>query len=135
MLIFTAMIVDGGKEKGISAFVVESNTKGISFNPPEKKMGWRASDTRSVFFKDMQIPKSAILGNPKDGFKQFLQTLTSGRITIGALSLGTAQGAFNRALSYSNEREAFGKYINRFQGISFKLSDNITLLKIVLQQL
>ena len=129
VLIFTAMIVDGGKEKGISAFVVESNTKGISFNPPEKKMGWRASDTRSVFFKDMQIPKSAILGNPKDGFKQFLQTLTSGRITIGALSLGTAQGAFNRALLYSNEREAFGKSINKFQGVSFKLSDMATQIE------
>jgi len=129
VLIFTAVIIEGDQEKGISAFVVDSKTKGISFSPPEKKMGWCASDTRSVFFKDMQIPKSAILGNPKDGFKQFLQTLTSGRITIGALSLGTAQGAFNRALSYSNEREAFGKSINRFQGISFKLSDMATQIE------
>ena len=92
-------------------------------------MGWCASDTRSVFFKDMRIPKSAILGNPNKGFKQFLQTLTSGRITIGALSIGTAQGAFNRALAYSQEREAFGKSINRFQGISFKLSDMATQIE------
>ena len=129
VLIFTALIVENGKENGISAFVVKSDTEGISFNPPEKKMGWCASDTRSVFFKDMRIPKSAILGNPKKGFKQFLQTLTSGRITIGALSIGTAQGAFNRALAYSQEREAFGKSINRFQGVSFKLSDMATQIE------
>ena len=129
VLIFTAVIVENGKEKGISAFVVKSDTEGISFNPPEKKMGWCASDTRSVFFKDMRIPKSALLGNPKKGFKQFLQTLTSGRITIGALSIGTAQGAFNRALAYSQEREAFGKSINQFQGVSFKLSDMATQIE------
>ena len=129
VLIFTAMIVENGKENGISAFVVKSDTEGISINPPEKKMGWCASDTRSVFFKDMRIPKSAILGNPNKGFKQFLQTLTSGRITIGALSIGTAQGAFNRALAYSQEREAFGKSINRFQGVSFKLSDMATQIE------
>ena len=129
VLIFTAVIVENGKEIGISAFVVKSDTEGISFNPPEKKMGWCASDTRSIFFKDMRIPKSAILGNPKKGFKQFLQTLTSGRITIGALSIGTAQGAFNRALAYSQEREAFGKSINRFQGVSFKLSDMATQIE------
>ena len=129
VLIFTAVIVENGKENGISAFVVESDTEGISFNPPEKKMGWCASDTRSVFFKDMCIPKSAILGNPEKGFKQFLQTLTSGRITIGALSIGTAQGAFDKALAYSQEREAFGKSINRFQGVSFKLSDMATQIE------
>jgi alkylation response protein AidB-like acyl-CoA dehydrogenase len=129
VLIFTAVIVENDKENGISAFVVKSDTEGISFNPPEKKMGWCASDTRSIFFKDMRIPKSAILGNPKKGFKQFLQTLTSGRITIGALSIGTAQGAFNRALAYSQEREAFGKSINRFQGVSFKLSDMATQIE------
>ena len=129
VLIFTAVIVENSKEHGISAFVVESDTEGISFNPAEKKMGWCASDTRSIFFKDMRIPKTAILGNPEKGFKQFLQTLTSGRITIGALSIGTADGAFNRALAYSQEREAFGKSINRFQGISFKLSDMATQIE------
>jgi len=126
VLIFTAVIVKNDKECGISAFVVESDTEGISFNPPEKKMGWCASDTRSVFFKDMRIPITALLGDPNKGFKQFLETLTSGRITIGALSIGTAQGAFNRALLYSQEREAFGKSINQFQGVSFKLSDMAT---------
>ena len=129
VLIFTAMIVENDKETDISAFVVESNMEGLSFNPPEKKMGWCASDTRSVFFKDMRIPKSSILGSPDKGFKQFLQTLTSGRITIGALSIGTAQGAYNKALAYSQEREAFGHPINNFQGVSFKLSDMATKIE------
>ena len=129
VLIFTAMIVENDKETDISAFVVESNMEGLSFNPPEKKMGWCASDTRSIFFKDMRIPKSSILGSPDKGFKQFLQTLTSGRITIGALSIGTAQGAYNKALAYSQEREAFGHPINNFQGVSFKLSDMATKIE------
>jgi len=129
VMIFTAVIVENKEEKGISAFVIDGETEGMSLNPPEKKMGWRGSDTRSVFFKDMHIPKSAVLGNPAKGFKQFLETLTGGRITIGALGLGTAQGAFERALEYSQEREAFGKSINKFQGISFKLSDMATQIE------
>ena len=123
VMIFTAVMVENDEEKGINAFVIDADTEGMSLNPPEKKMGWCGSDTRSVFFKDMRIPKSAVLGNPSKGFEQFLKTLTGGRITIGALGLGTAQGAFVRALEYSHEREAFGKPINKFQGVSFKLSD------------
>ena len=129
VIIFTAIIEEDGEEKGISAFVINADTEGMSMSLPEKKMGWRGSDTRSVFFKDMHIPKSAVLGNPSKGFKQFLKTLTAGRITIGALGLGTAQGAFTCALSYSQEREAFGKPINQFQGISFKLSDMATQIE------
>ena len=129
VMIFTAVIVENGEEKGISAFVIDGDTEGMSLNPPEKKMGWCGSDTRSVFFKDMHIPASAILGNSSKGFKQFLKTLTGGRITIGALGLGTAQGAFARALEYSQEREAFGKSINNFQGVSFKLSDMATQIE------
>ena len=129
VMIFTAVMVENGEEKGISAFVIDADTEGMSLNPPEKKMGWCGSDTRSVFFKDMRIPKSAVLGNPSKGFKQFLKTLTGGRITIGALGLGTAQGAFTRALEYSQEREAFGKPINKFQGVSFKLSDMATQIE------
>ena len=129
VLIFTAVIIEKDQEKRISAFVVDSNTPGISFSPPEKKMGWCASDTRSIFFKNMRIPKSAVLGNSKKGFKQFLHTLTSGRITISALSIGTAQGAYDKALAYSHEREAFGKSINQFQGIAFKLADMATQIE------
>ncbi len=129
VIIFTAVMEEDGENKGISAFVIDGNTEGMSLNPPEKKMGWCGSDTRSVFFKDMHIPKSTVLGNPSKGFKQFLKTLTGGRITIGALGLGTAQGAFARALAYSQEREAFGKSINKFQGVSFKLSDMATQIE------
>ena len=129
VLIFTAAIIEDGEEKGISAFVVDSDTEGISFNPPEKKMGWCASDTRSIFFKDMHISKSAVLGNPEKGFKQFLQTLTGGRISISALAIGTAEGAYERALKYSDERDAFGKKIHNFQAISFKLADMATQIE------
>jgi len=129
VMIFTAVMIEDGEEKGISAFVIDADTEGMSLNPPEKKMGWCGSDTRSVFFRDMHIPKSAVLGNPSKGFKQFLKTLTGGRITIGALGIGTAQGAFARALAYSQEREAFGKPIHKFQGVSFKLSDMATQIE------
>tara|TARA_B110000116_G_scaffold25729_1_gene19688 strand:+ start:2585 stop:3742 length:1158 start_codon:yes stop_codon:yes gene_type:complete len=129
VMIFTAVMIENGEEKGISAFVIDADTEGLSLSPPEKKMGWCGSDTRSVFFRDMHIPKSAVLGNPSKGFKQFLKTLTGGRITIGALGIGTAQGAFSRALAYSKEREAFGKPIYKFQGVSFKLSDMATQIE------
>ena len=129
VMIFTAVMIENGEEKGISAFVIDADTEGMSLNPPEKKMGWCGSDTRSVFFRDMHIPKSAVLGNPSKGFKQFLKTLTGGRITIGALGIGTAQGAFAIALAYSQEREAFGKPIHKFQGVSFKLSDMATQIE------
>tara|TARA_B100001029_G_scaffold168983_1_gene163487 strand:+ start:3033 stop:4190 length:1158 start_codon:yes stop_codon:yes gene_type:complete len=129
VMIFTAVIEENGLEKGISAFLIDADMEGLTLGPPEKKMGWCGSDTRSVFFNNMSIPKTSILGNPSKGFKQFLKTLTGGRITIGALALGTAQGAFLKALSYSQEREAFGKSINKFQAISFKLSDMATQIE------
>lgn len=127
-IIITA-VVDGGDDKQIGAFIVEKGTDGLRIGEPEDKMGWKGSDTRSVYFEDMYIPKENVLGNPSKGFKQFLRTLTGGRITIGALSLGTAQGAYERALRYSCEREAFGKQINKFQGVSFKLADMATSIQ------
>ena len=126
IIIFTAKLIENGEDKGISAFIVEAGAPGLSLGEPEKKMGWKASDTRSVYFEDMRVPAENILGNPAQGFKQFLRTLTGGRITIGALSLGTAQGGYDAALRYSQEREAFGNAINKFQGVSFKLSDMAT---------
>ena len=89
-------------------------------------MGCRASDTRQLFFHNMKIPSSAMLGEPTDGFRTFLKTLTSGRISVGALAVGTAQGAYERALQYSTEREAFARPINNFQSVSFKLADMAT---------
>ena len=129
IIIFTAVMVEENEEKGIGAFIVEKDTQGLRIGSPENKMGWKGSDTRSVYFEDMFIPKENILGSPSKGFKQFLKTLTGGRITIGSLALGTAQGAYQRALLYSKEREAFGKQINKFQGISFKLADMATQIQ------
>tara|TARA_Y100001970_G_C14196623_1_gene838495 strand:+ start:903 stop:2063 length:1161 start_codon:yes stop_codon:yes gene_type:complete len=122
-IIITASIEDSGENQGIGAFIIESDNPGLKIGEPENKMGWKGSDTRSIYFEDMKLSEKALLGSPEKGFKQFLQTLTGGRITIGALSLGTAQGAYERAIKYSFEREAFSKPINKFQGISFKLSD------------
>ena len=128
-IIFTAILESDSKDKKIGAFIVEKGTDGLRIGEPEDKMGGKGSDTRSVYFEDMFISKKNILGNPSKGFKQFLRTLTGGRITIGALALGTAQGAYERALKYSCEREAFGKKINKFQGVSFKLADMATSIQ------
>jgi butyryl-CoA dehydrogenase len=129
IIIFTARVFEGGEEKGISAFIVEAETPGLRLGEPEKKMGWRASDTRSVFFEALELPQSQLLGDPDEGFRQFLQVLTGGRISIGALALGTAEGAYRMALKYADEREAFGNKIIAFQGIGFKLADIATELE------
>ena len=92
-------------------------------------MGWRASDTRQLFFHNMIINKSNMIAKPGEGFKIFLKILTGGRISIAALAVGTAQGAYERALKYSTERKAFGKKINKFQSIGFKLSDMATQIE------
>ena len=126
LLSFTSQIEHEGKLLGIGAFVIPTATTGLEIGPKEKKMGWRASDTRQLFFHNMKIPASAMLGEPTDGFRTFLKTLTSGRISVGALAVGTAQGAYERALQYSTEREAFGRPINNFQSVSFKLADMAT---------
>ena len=126
LLSFTSQIKHEDKLLGIGAFVIPTATAGLEIGPKEKKMGWRASDTRQLFFHNMKIPSSAMLGEPTDGFRTFLKTLTSGRISVGALAVGTAQGAYERALQYSTEREAFGRPINNFQSVSFKLADMAT---------
>ena len=131
LITITAQVINkqSPDKKRISAFIVESDSNGISFGPPEKKMGWKGSDTRAVFFENVKIPKENILGDPNKGFSQFLETLSGGRITIGGLALGIAQGAFNAAVKYSKERHAFGKEINKFQGVSFKISDMATQIE------
>ena len=129
VIIFTAKIIKDEEDHGIGALFVDAGTEGLNLGEPENKMGWKGSDTRSVFFDNMEISSSNILGNPEKGFNQFLQTLTGGRITIAALALGISQGAYNAALHYSKEREAFGKKINKFQAISFKLADMATQIE------
>ena len=111
---------------GISVFMVEPKTPGFIIGPPEKKMGWRASDTRALTFENMRVPGSALLGEVDVGFKQMMTALVGGRISVAALSLGLAEGALQAALKYADEREAFGKKIHRFQGIGMQLADIAT---------
>ena len=129
LLSFTAQVIDNGNNIGIAAFIIPTDTPGLEIGKKEKKMGWKASDTRQIYFKDMRIPSSAMLGQPENGFKTFLKTLTSGRISIGALSVGTALGAYEKALRYSAERSAFNKPIHEFQSIGFKLADMATSIE------
>ena len=128
-LSFTAQVIENGKNKGIGAFIIPTNTEGLTIMEPEKKMGWRASDTRQLFFHDMHIKESNMIAKPGEGFKIFLNTLTGGRISIAALAVGTAEGSYEKALKYSTEREAFGKKINKFQSVGFKLSDMATQIE------
>ncbi|MCF7797857.1 MAG: acyl-CoA dehydrogenase family protein [Candidatus Marinimicrobia bacterium] len=111
---------------GISAFLVETNTPGFIVGPPEKKMGWRGSDTRALTFENLRAPADALLGPLDNGFRQFTRALQGGRISVAALGLGLAQAALNAAVKYSNEREAFGKKIYRFEGVGFPLAELAT---------
>jgi len=129
VIIFTAQIIENDQNKGIGALFVNKGAKGLKLGEPENKMGWKGSDTRSVYFDQMEIPSDNILGEPDKGFKQFLKTLTGGRISIAALSLGICEAAYQASLKYSNERTAFGKKINNFQSISFKLADMATQIE------
>jgi alkylation response protein AidB-like acyl-CoA dehydrogenase len=115
-----------GDNHGMSAFVVERGTPGFSSGKKEDKLGMRASETAELIFDNCKIHKDNMLGQEGDGFVQSLKLLDGGRISIGALSLGIAKGAYEAALKYSKEREQFGKPISSFQGISFKLSDMAT---------
>lgn len=109
-----------------TAFIVERGTPGFTGGKKEDKLGMRASETAEMVFQDCRIPDANRLGEVGDGFKQALSILDGGRISIAALSLGIARGAFEAALKYSKEREQFGKPISSFQGISFKLADMAT---------
>ena len=114
------------KEKashGISAFIVEKGTPGFKPGKKENKLGLRASDTSEVLFSDCHIPAGNLLGQEGDGFKNSLQILDGGRISIAALGLGMAQGAYEAALKYAKQRKQFGKAISEFQAIQFKLAD------------
>ncbi len=109
--------------KGINALIVDKDTPGISLGPHEDKMGMRASDTHSVMFSDVKVPKENRIGADGFGFSFAMKTLDGGRIGIAAQALGIASGAFERALNYSKERKAFGTLISNHQAIAFKLAD------------
>ena len=111
---------------GITAFAVERGTEGLKAGKKENKLGMRASETAEVIFENCRINKTNVIGKVGEGFVQAMKVLDGGRISIAALSLGIAKGAYEAALKYSKEREQFGKPIANFQGISFKLADMAT---------
>ncbi|MEM7381145.1 MAG: acyl-CoA dehydrogenase family protein [Bacteroidota bacterium] len=115
-----------GDSRGMTAFVIEKGTPGFSSGKKEDKLGMRASETAELVFDNCTIPDANRLGEIGEGFIQSMKVLDGGRISIGALSLGTAKGAYEAALKYSKERVQFGKPISQFQGISFKLADMAT---------
>lgn len=111
------------RSKGISAFVVEKSDPGVSFGAPEKKLGIKGSPTREVYFDNVRIPADRMIGEEGTGFATAMKTLDHTRITIAAQALGVAQGAFDYAKGYVQERKQFGKAIADFQGIQFMLAD------------
>ena len=115
-----------GDSHGMSAFVVEKGTPGFLSGKKENKLGMRASETAELIFQDCKIHKDNMLGEEGDGFIQALKVLDGGRISIGALALGIAKGAYEASIKYSKEREQFGKPIAQFQAIGFKLADMAT---------
>jgi len=120
VLVRTGELLDS---KGITAFIVERDTPGFKGGKKENKLGMRASETAELIFEDCRIHESQVLGAVGDGFVQAMKILDGGRISIGALALGIAKGAFNAAVQYSQEREQFGQPISQFQAIAFKLAD------------
>lgn len=115
--------------KGITTFLVEKNTPGISIAPKENKMGIRASDTHSISFNDVKVPKDHIIGNVGFGFTFAMKTLEGGRIGIAAQALGIASGAYELALTYSKQRKTFGREISQHQAVQFKLADMATRIE------
>ena len=111
---------------GMTAFAVERGTKGFLSGKKENKLGMRASETAEVIFNNCIVHKDNIIGNIGEGFIQSMKILDGGRISIGAMALGMAEGALEASISYSKEREQFGKPISKFQGISFKLAEMAT---------
>ncbi len=115
-----------GRADGISAIVIEKGTPGFSPGRKENKLGMRASETTEIIFDNCRVSKDNLLGSEGEGFKQAMKVLDGGRISIAALALGIAKGAFTAAVNYAKERHQFGQPIANFQGISFKLADMAT---------
>ena len=110
----------------VSNVVVPNGTPGYEISPPMEKIGWRASDTRELSFADAAVPEGNLLGPRGEGFRQFLEILDGGRISVAAMGVGLAQGAYDLAFRYAQEREQFGQAIARFQAVQFKLADMAT---------
>jgi short/branched chain acyl-CoA dehydrogenase len=116
-------------EDEISNLIVPNGTPGYEVSKPMKKLGWRASDTRELSFKDCAVPEGNLLGPRGQGFRQFLEILDGGRISVAAMGVGLAQGAYDLAYAYAQERKQFGQPISKFQAVQFKLADMATELE------
>ena len=127
-LVFATINPDAGY-KGITGFIVERGMEGFSISKKENKLGIRASSTCELLFDDVRVPKKNILGDVGKGYKVAIETLNEGRIGIGAQMIGIAQGAFDAALAYTQERKQFGKAISDFQGVQFQLAKMATELE------
>ena len=127
--VVTARTSEGRGAEGISAFIVRRDVPGFAIGQPEKKLGLHSSDSRPLFFDGCRVPAAQRLGPEGDGFKYFMKTLDRGRIIIGAMALGLAEGAFERSLKYAQERKTFGKEIASHQAIAFKLADMATQIE------
>lgn len=128
--VYVVMVRTGGEgPKGISAIVVEKDTPGLSFGAQEKKMGWHSQPTCMVNFEDCRVPAGNLLGAEGDGFKIAMKGLDGGRLNIGACSLGAAQASLDMAVKYMSEREQFGKKLNQFQALQFRIADMATELE------
>jgi short/branched chain acyl-CoA dehydrogenase len=110
----------------VSNIIVPTGTEGYEISAPMRKMGWHASDTRELSFRDCAVPEANLLGERGAGYRQFLEILDGGRISIAAMGLGLAQGAYDLAAAYARERKQFGQSISKFQAIQFKLADMAT---------
>lgn len=121
ILAVTGTLPNGKKE--YTCFLVENGTRGFTARPMKNKMMWRASNTSELILEDVEVPEENILGKRGDGFKQMLKTLDNGRLSIAAMGLGLAQGAFEYALNYAKTRKTFGQPISTHQAIAFKLAD------------
>ena len=110
----------------VSNLIVPNGTPGYEISKPMKKLGWHASDTRELSFEDCSVPEDNLLGPRGQGFRQFLEILDGGRISVAAMGVGLAQGAYDLACSYTHERKQFGRPISKFQAVQFKLADMAT---------
>src|SRR5207247_987580 len=119
----TAVTGESEGRKEISAIIVPAGTPGFEVGKSYRKLGWHASDTHELSFNDCRVPEENLLGERGRGFAQFLQTLDDGRIAIGALGVGLAQGCLDESVRYAKERQAFGRPIGEFQGLQFKIAD------------
>lgn len=128
--IYVVMARTGGEgAAGISTLVVEAGTPGLSFGGEERKMGWNAQPTRAVIFENARVPVANLLGEEGIGFKIAMAGLDGGRLNIAACSLGGAQAALDKSLDYMKERKAFGKSLDQFQALQFRLADMVTELE------